>query len=94
MPVRDYLERYTREIAIEKYEIEGVESYYDADGNLCIPSGQDGGVQITLFMRNPYHYVLGSTDSSNPNLDSLGYQWPGPYILNDNFVARSDVVIA
>ncbi len=94
VPVRDYLERYTQEIAIEKYEIEGVESYYDADGNLCIPSGQDGGVQVTLFMRNPYHYKLGSTDPSNPDLTSLGYQWPGPYILNDNFVASSDVVIA
>lgn len=56
-PVRDYFEKWTNEIAIDKFQIEGVESYYDKDGNLCIPSGQD--VPVTLFMRNPYHYELG-----------------------------------
>ncbi|MBP5752091.1 MAG: hypothetical protein J6W60_04445, partial [Treponema sp.] len=55
-PVREYLETWTMEVAIEKYELFGVESYTDKDGNLCIPSGQD--VPVTLFMRNPKHFVL------------------------------------
>ena len=59
----------------------GVESYTDKDGNLCIPSGQD--VSVSLFMINPYHYKLGSNDVSDPDLSSLGYQQPGPYIISE-----------
>ncbi len=70
VPVRGYLEKYTNEIAIEKLVVEG-ESYYDKYGNLCIPSGQD--VQITLILRNPYHFYLGSTDSTEGNFAGLDY---------------------
>ncbi|MBO4320036.1 MAG: InlB B-repeat-containing protein [Treponema sp.] len=54
VPVRDYLEKWTSQVSIEKYELYGVETYTDKDGNLCIPSGQD--VPVSLFMINPYHY--------------------------------------
>ncbi|MBP5452547.1 MAG: hypothetical protein J6Y16_09960, partial [Treponema sp.] len=53
-PVREYLEKWTKEVSIEKFEVEDVESYYDKDGNLCIPSGQDA--TLTLFLINPFHY--------------------------------------
>ena len=54
VPVRDYLEKWTSQVSIEKYELYGIETYTDKDGNLCIPSGQD--VPVSLFMINPYHY--------------------------------------
>ena len=53
-PVRDYFEKWTKEVSIAKYELIGIESYTDKDGNLCIASDQD--VPVTLFMINPYHY--------------------------------------
>jgi len=62
-PVRDYFEKWTNEVAIDKFEIEGIETYYDKDENLCIGSDQD--VPVILFMRNPYHYRLGSTNSTD-----------------------------
>ncbi len=80
VPVRKYFEDWTNEVAIVKFEVDGVESYYDKDGNLCIPSGND--VPITLFMRNPYHYVLGSSEP-NPGLQNqYGYAKEGPYITS------------
>lgn len=63
-PVRDYFEKWTNEVAIEKFEVIGVESYQDKDGNLCIASDQPA--PVTLFMRNPYHYVLTSSNISRP----------------------------
>ena len=81
VPVRDYLEKYTQEIAIERYELDGIESYKDADGNLCIPSVREGEeVPVTLFLRNPYHYKLGANDSAEGDFLSLGYPQPAPYI--------------
>lgn len=62
-PVRDYFERWTQEVSIAKYELVGIESYTDKDGNLCIASDQDAPVK--LFMINPYHYtnvVIASDD--------------------------------
>ncbi|MBR4005719.1 MAG: InlB B-repeat-containing protein, partial [Treponema sp.] len=53
-PVRGYFEEWTSEVSIQKFEVEGVETYYDKDGNLCIPSDHDA--QVTFFMINPYHY--------------------------------------
>ena len=53
-PVRDYFEKWTQEVSIAKYELVGIESYTDKDGNLCISSDQDA--TVTLFMINPYHY--------------------------------------
>ncbi len=91
-PVRDYFEKWTNEIAIDKFQIEGVESYYDKDGNLCIPSGQD--VPVTLFMRNPYHYKLGASDSAVSDFSDLGYPKEPPYITEldpgDNHLITQD----
>lgn len=82
-PVRGYFEEWTSEVSIQKFEVEGVETYYDKDGNLCIPSDHDA--QVTFFMINPYHYdycneysekildlnVLGNTISADPNDTTL-----------------------
>ena len=62
-PVHDYFEKWTSEVSIAKYELVGIESYTDKDGNLCIASDQDAPVK--LFMINPYHYtnvVIASDD--------------------------------
>ena len=53
-PVRGYFEEWTSEVSIVKFEVDGVESYYDKYGNLCVPSGRD--VSLKLFLINPYHY--------------------------------------
>ena len=91
-PVRDYFEKWTNEIAIDKFQIEGVESYYDKDGNLCIPSGQD--VPVTLFMRNPYHYVLGTSTPDSTLQSQYGYEQESPYITEldpgDNHLITQD----
>lgn len=69
-PVRGYFEEWTSEVSIVKFEVDGVESYYDKDGNLCIPSGNQN-VPLTLFLINPHHYNY-ITDYSEelPKLDT------------------------
>lgn len=61
-PVREYLERWTKEVAIERFELEGIESYSDKNGNLCISSDQDTAVRLVMI--NPYHYDNISVTSS------------------------------
>ena len=69
-PVRGYFEEWTSEVSIVKFEVDGVETYYDKDGNLCIPSGNQN-VPLTLFLINPHHYNY-ITDYSEelPQLDT------------------------
>ncbi len=77
-PVRDYFEKWTSEVSVVKFEVDGVETYYDKDGNLCIGSEKDA--PVTLFLINPYHYVLGSNDLSSVDKDALGYSADPPYV--------------
>ncbi len=53
-PIRGYFEEWTEECSIAKYELVGIESYTDKDGNLCIASDHDAPVK--LYLINPYHY--------------------------------------
>ena len=62
-PVRDYFEKWTNKVSIEKYEINNVEFYEDKDGNVCIGSDQDA--YVSLFMLNPYHYDFNSPEFSS-----------------------------
>ena len=55
-PVREYFKEWTEECSIAKYELVGIESYTDKDGNLCIASGHDA--PVNLFLINPYHYTI------------------------------------
>ncbi|MBR6154420.1 MAG: hypothetical protein IKQ43_08295, partial [Treponema sp.] len=55
-PIRGYFEEWTEECCIAKYELDGIESYTDKDGNLCIASDHDAPVK--LYLINPYHYTL------------------------------------
>ena len=69
-PVRGYFEEWTSEVSIVKFEVDGVETYYDKDGNLCIPSGNQN-VPLTLFLINPYHYNYNTEYQSKlPKLDT------------------------
>ncbi|MBP5359574.1 MAG: InlB B-repeat-containing protein [Treponema sp.] len=63
VPVRDYLETWTQEVYIAKFEVDGVESYTNKDGNLCIPSGSDA--KLKLFLVNPRHYDYSSSEYSD-----------------------------
>lgn len=64
-PVREYFKEWTEECSIAKYELVGIESYTDKDGNLCIASDHDA--PVNLFLINPYHYTI-SDDKITPLL--------------------------
>ncbi|MBP5359188.1 MAG: Ig-like domain-containing protein [Treponema sp.] len=53
-PVRGYFEKWTKEVAIDRFEFDNVETYNDKNDSLCISSNQDAS--IILIMQNPYHY--------------------------------------
>ena len=55
-PIRGYFEEWTSECSIAKYELDGIESYTDKDGNLCIAS--DRPAPVKLYLINPYHYTI------------------------------------
>ena len=55
-PVREYFKEWTEECSIAKYELVGIESYTDKDGNLCIAS--DRPAPVKLYLINPYHYTI------------------------------------
>ena len=65
-PVREYLENWTEKVYIERFELDGIESYYDKNGNLCIASDRDAPVNLILL--NPHHYKL----TNLPNTVALG----------------------
>ena len=69
-PVRGYFEKWTQEVSIAKYELVGIESYTDKDGNTCISSDQDA--PVTLFMINPYHYSNVTVSSGDITTDATG----------------------
>ncbi len=63
-PIRGYFEEWTSECSIAKYELDGIESYTDKDGNLCIASDHD--VPVNLYLINPYHYYIPSDKITPP----------------------------
>ncbi|MBO4321283.1 MAG: hypothetical protein J5857_12520, partial [Treponema sp.] len=93
VPVRDYLEKWTSEIAIDKFEVDGVETYYDKDGNLCV--GSENDAPMILYLRNPHHYVLGNSSMvvGDEIQDTYGYGTAAPYIIpeyGDNTLITQD----
>ncbi|MBO4320993.1 MAG: hypothetical protein J5857_11070 [Treponema sp.] len=84
VPVRDYLERWTSEVAIMRFEVDGNKSYYDKDGNLCVPSEEE--VRLNLFMINPYHYNYATDYTSKIPESGLGPEIPVTADLNDTTV--------
>ncbi|MBP5444523.1 MAG: leucine-rich repeat protein [Treponema sp.] len=90
-PVRGYFEKWTNEVAIAKYELVGVDPYTDKDGNLCIPSGQD--VPVILYLRNPYHYKLGTSNTTEDGIVEPDYSRNPPYIKRGTFNADAFDVI-
>ena len=94
-PIRGYFEEWTEECSIAKYELVGIESYTDKDGNLCIASDHDAPVK--LYLINPYHYELG-TDQYPLNIDTPS---PFPSITPDpndttvlHFTYSTDVLVS
>ena len=71
-PVRGYFEEWTSEVSIQKFEVEGVETYYDKNGNLCIPSDHDA--QVTFFMVNPYHYDYYNNSEYSGKIEGISVQ--------------------
>ncbi len=63
--VRGYFDRMTSTAEIMDFKLEPDDRVMDADGNMCIPSGQDH-VAI-LYLRNPRHFEFteGTTYSWN-----------------------------
>ncbi|MBP5752814.1 MAG: hypothetical protein J6W60_08160, partial [Treponema sp.] len=64
-PIRGYFEEWTEECSIAKYELVGIESYTDKDGNLCIASDHDAPVK--LYLINPYHYTIPDAKITPPS---------------------------